>query len=44
MLSSGVRPEQSFYDSVKKQETRKNKYVSSESGGYPNGGDAASFK
>ena len=23
MLSSGVRPEQSFYDSVKKQETEK---------------------
>ena len=42
MNISGIRPKQEFYAGVEKQEPEK-KNASTESGGYPYGGNAASF-
>ena len=44
MNISGIRPKQEFYAGVEKQEPEKKRNASTESGGYPYGGNAASFQ
>jgi len=42
MNISGIRPKQEFYAGVERREPEKN--TSTESGGYPYGGNAAAFQ